>query len=57
MESVKKLASDRFVAVGEHVRLDDELLAEGALDGIASAVDLRTDRLDDDACGWIFIQA
>jgi hypothetical protein len=50
MESIKELASDRFVAVGEHVRLDDDLLADDALHGIAPAVDLWADRLDGDAC-------
>src|SRR2546421_7014 len=37
------------VAVGEDVGLDGHLLAHGALYGIAPAVDLRQDRLDDDA--------
>ena len=35
----------------------DAVVADGALRGIAAAIDLGTDRLDDDA-GWVFaIQA
>jgi len=37
------------VAVGEDIRLDQHLVAERALDRVAPAVDLRPDRLDDDA--------
>jgi hypothetical protein len=37
------------VAVGEDIGLDHDLVAEGALDGVAPAVDLRPDRLDDGA--------
>jgi hypothetical protein len=36
------------MAVGEDVRLDDHLLAQGAFGGKAPAVDLRRDRLDGD---------
>jgi hypothetical protein len=46
------------VPVGEDVRLDDDFIADGALDGIAPAVDLWQDRLDDDARRWVLaIQA
>jgi len=45
------------VAVGEGVALDQHLLAERALDGIAAAVDLGANRLDDDARRRCFIQA
>jgi hypothetical protein len=45
------------VAVGEHVRLDDDIVPDGALHGIAAAIDLGTDAFDDDARGWVlFIQ-
>jgi hypothetical protein len=36
------------VPVGEHVGLDQDLVAQGALDRVAAAVDLGTQRLDDD---------
>jgi len=46
------------VAVGEHVRLDDDIVPHGALDGIAAAIDLGTNAFDDDARGRsLFIQA
>jgi hypothetical protein len=45
------------VPVGEHVGSDHDLLAEDALHGIAPAVDLGSDGLDDDAYWGIFIQA
>jgi hypothetical protein len=37
------------VSIGEHVGLDQHLVADRALDGIAPAVDRRPDRLDDRA--------
>ena len=38
--------------------LDGQLVAHGALHGIAPAIDLRTDRFDDDARLWVLaIQA
>jgi hypothetical protein len=37
------------VPIGKNVGLDQDLVADGALDRIAPAVDLRPDRLDDDA--------
>jgi hypothetical protein len=45
----EQLNYDSIVPVGEDVRLDHNLVADGALDGIAAAVDLRPDRLDDGA--------
>jgi len=46
------------VPVGEDVGLDQHFVADGALDRIAPAVDLGTDRLDDDALRWgLAIQA
>ena len=44
----EKLGDDRVVAVGEDVGLDEHLVPDGALHRIAPAVDLGTDRLDDD---------
>jgi hypothetical protein len=35
--------------IREHVDVDLDLLADHALDRVAAAVDLRADRLDDDA--------
>ena len=56
--SEKQFSDDRVVAVGEDVGLDDHVIAHGALRGIAPAIDLRTDRLDDDALRRVlFIQA
>jgi hypothetical protein len=46
---VKHLRDDGVVPVSEHVRLDENLVADGALDRVAAAVDLGPDRLDDDA--------
>jgi hypothetical protein len=46
---VQQLRDDRVVAVREDIGLDHDLVAEGALDGVAPAVDLRPDRLDDGA--------
>jgi hypothetical protein len=45
---VAELGDDRVVPVGEDVGLDHDLVADGALDRIAPAVGLGTDRLDDD---------
>ena len=45
----KQFNGDGVMAVGEHVGLDLDLFADHALDRIAAAVDLRADRLDDDA--------
>src|SRR2546421_346709 len=45
----EKLGDDRLVAVGEDVGFDQHFVADGALHRIAPAVDLGTDRLDDDA--------
>ena len=47
----KQFGYYRIVTVGEDVGLDEHLLAEGALDGIAAAVDLGPDRLDHDPRG------
>ena len=44
----EKLGDDCVVTVGEDVGLDKHLVADGALHRIAPAVDLGTDRLDDD---------
>lgn len=44
---IKKKSDNGIMAVGEHIGLDPELLADGALDGIAAAIDLRADRFDD----------
>jgi hypothetical protein len=41
------------VAIGEHVRLDDDVLPDGTLDRIAAAIDLGTDAFDDDARRWV----
>ena len=46
---IKQLRDNRVVAVGEDIGLNDDLVADGALDRIAAAVDLRPDRLDDGA--------
>jgi hypothetical protein len=46
---IQKLGDDRVVAVGEDVGFDEQLVTDGALYRIAPAVDLRADRLDDDA--------
>jgi hypothetical protein len=46
---IKQLRHDRVVAVGEDIGLDHDLFADGALDEVAPAVDLRPDRLDDGA--------
>jgi hypothetical protein len=35
--------------IGEHVDVDLDLFSDHALDRVAAALDLRTDRLDDDA--------
>jgi hypothetical protein len=46
------------VAVGEDVSLDDDIVPDSALDRIAAAIDLGTNRLDDDARRWgLFSQA
>jgi hypothetical protein len=46
------------MAVGEDVSLDEDDVADGALHGVAAAIDLGTDAFDDDARRWIlFIQA
>ena len=45
--AIKQLRHNGVVAVGEDIGLDDDLVADGALDRIAAAVDLRPDRLDD----------
>jgi hypothetical protein len=47
--AIKQLRYDRVMSIGEYVRLDHHLVADGALDRIAPAVDLRPDRLDDGA--------
>jgi hypothetical protein len=52
-----EFTNDGIVPVGEGIALDDDLLAHGALDRIAAAVDLRADRFDDDARRRCFIQA
>jgi hypothetical protein len=52
-----KLANDGIMTVREGIALHQHVLAYGALDGIAAAVDLRADRFDDDARRRCFIQA
>jgi hypothetical protein len=49
MKLEKKLGNDGVVPIGEDVRLDDHALAHHPLHGIATAIDLGTDRFDDDA--------
>jgi hypothetical protein len=49
VEAPKQFRDDRVVSVREHVGLDEHALPHGALHGIAPAIDLGTDRLDDDA--------
>jgi hypothetical protein len=44
----QKFCDHGVMPVGEDVGLDEHLVANGALYGIAAAVDLRPDRLDDD---------
>ena len=44
---IEKKGDDGIMAVGEHVGLDPDLVAERALDGEAPAIDLRADRFDD----------
>ena len=51
----KQFGDDRVVAIGEDVGLDDHVVAHGALRGIAPAIDLRTDRLDDDALRRVLV--
>jgi len=46
---VEELRPDLIMAIGEDVDLDQHLLAERALRGVAPAVDLRAYRLDDDS--------
>jgi len=45
------LRHNRVVAVGEDIGLNYDLVADGALDRIAAAVDLGPDRLDDGTRG------
>jgi hypothetical protein len=47
--AVDELGNDRVVAVGEDVRLDDDVFPDDALDRIAAAIDLGTNAFDDDA--------
>jgi hypothetical protein len=47
--AIEQLRYDRVMSIGEDVRLDHHLVADGALDRIAPSVDLRPDRLDDGA--------
>jgi hypothetical protein len=47
--AIEELRYDRVMSIGENVRLDHHLVADGALDRIAPAIDLRPDRLDDGA--------
>jgi hypothetical protein len=55
--AVYELGNDRVVAIGEDVRLDDDVLPDGTLDRIAAAIDLGTDAFDDDARrGVLFTQ-
>jgi hypothetical protein len=55
MKFEKKFGNDSVMPVREDVRLDDDPLAHRALDGIAAAIDLGTDRLDDDAWRWVLV--
>ena len=48
---------DGVVAVGEDVGFDAHLVADGALCGEASAVDLRGESFNDDALASIRIQS
>jgi hypothetical protein len=48
-ELEKELGDYGVMPVREDVRLDEHALPHGALDRIATAIDLGTDRLDDDA--------
>jgi hypothetical protein len=50
-EAIEHLDHHCVVSIGEHVGLDQHLVADRALDGIAPAVDRRPDRLDDRARG------
>ena len=52
----EQFGDDRVMAVGEHIGLDGHVVAHGPLDRIAAAIDLGTDRLDDDPrrCGFLF---
>jgi hypothetical protein len=45
----KKLGNNRVMPIREHVRLHEHALARRALDGVATAIDLGTDRFNDDA--------
>jgi hypothetical protein len=45
----EQLRDHGVVPIGEHIRFDQHLVADGALDRVAPAVDLRPDRLDDGA--------
>jgi hypothetical protein len=38
------------MSIREHVDVDLDLFPDHPLDRVAAALDLRTDRLDDDAC-------
>jgi hypothetical protein len=54
----EELGHDGVMAVGEDVGFDDDVVPDGALHGIAPAIHLGTDRLDDDARRWVlFTQA
>jgi hypothetical protein len=57
LEPEKKLTDNRVMAIRKGVAFHQDVLADGALDGIAAAVDRRTNRLDDDARRRSFIQA
>jgi hypothetical protein len=52
-----ELANDGVMAIRERIALHDDLLADRSLDGVAAAVDLGTDRFDDDARRRWLIQA
>jgi hypothetical protein len=45
----KQFNGDCIMPIREHVDMDLDLFAEHALDRVAAGLDLRTDRLDDDA--------
>jgi hypothetical protein len=45
----EQLNGHGVVSIGEHVDVDFDLVADRALRRIAAAIDLRTDRFDDDA--------
>ena len=54
----KQFGHHGVMAVGEDVSLDEDDVPDGALHGVAAAIDLGTDAFDDDARRWIlFIQA